>query len=71
MAGAGKLFKMDNDLEKKGIEIEYEELKVLIARSGGGNHQYKKRLSALSKPFQRSIQNGILSDEKAMELMTK
>jgi hypothetical protein len=42
---------------------------LVIAR--GGNPLFKKKFSALTKPYNHQIQNGTLSEEKSSELLAK
>lgn len=58
-----KQFKTDNDLEKTGILLEYgtnsagEPITIRVARAGGGNNQYSKKMELKVKPYRRQIQN--------------
>lgn len=58
-----KQFKTDNNLEKEGILLEYGEnskgkpVCIRIARAGGANVAYAKRMEARVKPYRRQIQN--------------
>jgi hypothetical protein len=56
-------FKTDNHLEKEGILLEYGEnskgkpICIRVARAGGANNAYTKRMEARVKPYRRQIQN--------------
>lgn len=58
-----KSFKTDTSLEKDGILLEYGKnskgnpIAIRIARAGGANSQYTKRMEAKVKPYRRQIQN--------------
>lgn len=58
-----KQFKTDGSLEKEGILLEYgtnskgDPICIRIARAGGANAQYAKRMEARVKPYRRQIQN--------------
>lgn len=58
-----KQFKTDNSLEKEGIVLEYGEnskgkpIAIRIARAGGANKAYEKRMEIRVKPYRRQIQN--------------
>lgn len=58
-----KQFKTDNTLEKEGILLEYgtnskgDPICIRIARAGGANAQYAKRMETRVKPYRRQIQN--------------
>jgi len=64
-----KHFKTDESLEKAGIEIDYDSVKVRIARAGGANRRYAKRLEALMKPYRRAIDNGTIPDEVSQKIV--
>lgn len=67
-----KSFKTDANLEKLGIELEYGEnskgqpILIRIARAGGANSAYNKRLEVLTKPYRRQIQTETI-DNKVLE----
>lgn len=67
-----KSFKTDANLEKSGIELEYGEnskgqpILIRIARAGGANSSYNKRLEVLTKPYRRQIQTETI-DNKVLE----
>lgn len=64
-----KLFATDKKIEKEGIVLEYGEnskgktIGIRIARAGGGNSAYTKRMEALVKPYRRAIQNETIETE--------
>lgn len=68
--GTYSAFKTDSDLEKTGIELDLGSSGVFqIARAGGGNQRFTKRLEALTKPHRRAIQSGAIDTELARNLM--
>lgn len=58
-----KQFETDTSIEKTGILLEYgknskgQPIAIRIARAGGANDAYLKRIEARAKPHRRSIQN--------------
>jgi hypothetical protein len=60
-----KQFETNEKLEKSGILLEYgvtaegKPICIRIARAGGSNKQFDKRLEALTKPIRRQLQNDI------------
>lgn len=58
-----KQFKTDTSLEKTGILLQYGEnskgqpICIRVARAGGANDAYIKRMEAKVKPVKRQIQN--------------
>lgn len=67
-----KTFQTSQHLEKNGIELQYgendkgEEIIIRIARAGGANSAYNKRLEALVKPYRRQITSETI-DNKVLE----
>jgi hypothetical protein len=53
---AYELFETDKKVEEDGIDIDYGEFQIKIARSGGANQKYAKTLEILTKPHRRAIQ---------------
>lgn len=64
-----KLFGTDKKVEAAGIELDYGEFWIKIARAGGGNKKYMRVLEAVSRPHRRAIQSGNLPPEKANEVL--
>lgn len=66
-----KIFKTNNSLEVKGVWIEYGEeppIRFRIARAGGSNKAFAKRLDQLTRPVRKLLANNALSDERANEI---
>jgi hypothetical protein len=69
------LFKADAKAEKEGIWLEYgstvdeKPVRIRIARAGGANVQYAKRLEALVKPHRRQIQTETIDTELVQKLL--
>ncbi len=68
------MFKADPSLEKDGVWLEYGEadgkpVRILIARAGGANTAYTKRLEALVKPYRRQIQTETIDPEQVQKLL--
>lgn len=56
-------FKTDANYETNGITLDFGSAgKIRIARAGGANMNYKKKMMALTKPHRRAIQLGTLDD---------
>lgn len=69
MAGAYELFKTDENLETRGVVLNYGDFKITVARAGGANKKYQKVFEAKTRPYRRAIQAGTLdeaTDKKAM-----
>jgi hypothetical protein len=71
-----KQFKSDESLEKQGILIQYGDNSkglptcIRIARAGGSNVQFQKRMEAEVKPYRRQIQTETI-DTKLVEKLVK
>lgn len=67
-----KQYATDTNLEKTGIELQYgenangDEIIIRVARAGGSNTAYTKRMEALVKPYRRQIQAETI-DNKVLE----
>jgi len=70
-------FKTDENMEKAGILLEYGEtddgkaICIRIARAGGANKAFERRMEADSKPFRRQIQNETIENKQVLKLMRK
>lgn len=62
-------FKTDKNLEEKGIWLNYGDFKIKIARAGGGNKRFEASCKNRLKGYERALQIGALSNDKANELM--
>lgn len=69
MGNAYALFETDSSREKGGIEIDYGDFKIYIARAGGANKAYQKSLEVKSRPFRRAIQAETLDPETMTAIM--
>jgi hypothetical protein len=64
-----KQFKTDTDLEKEGIDLNYGDFIVKVARAGGGNKKFARVLEAKMKPVRRAVQTESLDNKRAEALM--
>lgn len=67
--GAYDKFRTDSSLENKGIVLDYTEFRVTIARAGGSNKAYQRKLEELSRPYLRAIQTDTMDKDKAEDLL--
>lgn len=71
-----KKFETDRSLETKGIILDYgpnskgKNIEIRVARAGGANDAYLKRLEAKAKPHRRQIQHETM-DRVQIEMMVK
>jgi len=47
------MFETDGNLETEGLWLDYGDARIKIARAGGSNKRYEKRLEVLSRPHKR------------------
>jgi hypothetical protein len=70
-----KQFKSDENLEKSGILLEYGfnsaglPITIRIARAGGGNTAYSKRMEHKVKPYRRQIQTETIDTQVVEKLL--
>ena len=65
-----KAFETDNNLETKGIVLDYGEgVEIIVARAGGANKKFTKTLARLTKPHRVSIRNETLSDDATAKML--
>lgn len=70
-------FKTDGALEKEGILLEYgvtddgKPITIRIARAGGANKQYERRMEAEVKPYRRMIQNETIENAVIQRILKK
>lgn len=67
------LYKTDSRKEKEGVPLLFadEELRITLARAGGGNTKYDRIIAANAKPYKRAIQSDLLSTDKANEILAR
>jgi len=65
-------FKTDEELEKKGIEIDFGDTGCfLVARAGGANQRFKKASEKKFRPYRRQIESGTIDPKVANRLMVE
>lgn len=63
-------FSTDQNLETGGIEFDLGSAGVFrLARAGGRNKRFTKRLEEVTKPYRRQIQSGTFTNEVAEGLL--
>lgn len=62
-----KQFKTDEQVEKQGLTLNFADgISIVIARAGGSNDRYFKRMEVLTKPYRRQIEAGT-ADRKVLQ----
>lgn len=65
------LFNTAKSLEQDGIALEYDETTIVIARAGGSNKRYERRVEQLMRPHRQAAQRGRLPKAKQEEIVRK
>jgi len=66
-----KQFKTDKKLEAKGIEIEFPDALITVARAGGSNKKYKRALAKALKPFKSAVDTDSLDEDRMLPVIIK
>lgn len=61
-------FITDKALELGGVEKDFGDFKVLLARAGGSNDDYGRVMQELFAPYQQIMDLGEMSDEEASKI---
>lgn len=64
-----KMFGTDKNIEKNGIVLDYGEFQLTVARAGGSNQAYNKRLEQITKPYRRAIENETMDQKLSMDIL--
>lgn len=64
-------FKTDRGLERTGIKMDYGDFRVLIARAGGANEEFKRTFTKLFEPHKRAAGMGRMPEDVAEDLLIK
>jgi len=68
-------FKSDTEREKRGVILEYgfnsagKPITIRIARAGGANTAFAKRMEAKTKPYRRQIQTETIDQQIAEKMV--
>lgn len=67
------LYKTDSQKEKDGVQLMFadEEIRLTLARAGGGNTKYDRVVAANVKPYKRAIQADTISGDKVNAILAK
>lgn len=66
-ADLGKLFGMNEEMERDGVNIQFGPLKISLARMGGSNTKFAKVFEELTRPYRRMIENNVDLPEDIMQ----
>lgn len=69
MSNPYELFGTDDSLETKGVELNYGDFSITVARAGGANRAYQKALEAKTKPIRRALAAGQADPKRTAAIM--
>jgi len=68
--GVYDTYKMDPEMEAKGVPYFISDTEtIFVARAGGSNKAYLKCLERLSRPHRRAIDKGLISNEVMSKIL--
>lgn len=62
-------FQTNTNLEREGVDLNYGEFIVRVARAGGGNKRFAKVLEEKMKPVRRALQTETLDEARSAALL--
>lgn len=62
-------FATSQDRETQGVEVNFGDFSVTLARAGGANKRYSKVLAEKSEPYARAIELGQFDNDTATNLL--
>jgi len=69
MSNPYDLFATNKDHEAKGVELDYGDFQITVARAGGNNRAYQKLLDAKTKPIRRALAAGQVDAKRTTTIM--
>ncbi len=64
-----KQFKTDKKCEKDGVELDFGDFSVNIARAGGANKAYLRASEKVHRKHRRALQAGTIGNDQANRIM--
>lgn len=71
MAGPFAIFETDEDLETKGINLDYGDFEITVARAGGSNSAYEKAILEVHKKHKYKLENGLFQGDEANRVLAE
>lgn len=65
MANPFELFETDESLETKGINLDYGDFEITVARAGGSNSAYENAMLDVHKKHRYKLENGLFKGDEA------
>lgn len=63
------VFKTDQELEKKGVVINYGIAKFTVKRAGGANREFNNRLSEKSRAREKEIRTRTIDEDESRRIL--
>lgn len=71
MANPFQLFETDESLETKGINLDYGDFEITVARAGGANSTYETAVLEIHKKHKYKLENGLFKGDEANSVMAE
>ncbi len=65
MAGPFDIFETDENVETAGVELDYGDFWVLVARAGGSNRKFENIMTEVYKKHKFQLDNGLFKGDAA------
>lgn len=65
------MYETDSSVETEGVELEYGNTVITIARAGGANKKFSKKFAELMQPHKRAIELGSFPERLAQKILYK
>lgn len=69
MSSPYELFETNEAHERKGVELDYGDFSITVARAGGSNRAYQKALETKTKPIRRALAAGQVDPKRTSAIM--
>lgn len=69
MSSPYELFSTDSKKETQGVEVDYGDFQITIARAGSANKKYQKVLALKTKPIRRALAAGKANPQQVVAIM--
>lgn len=69
MSSPYDLFSTDSKKETSGVEVDYGDFQITIARASAANRKYQKTLAAKTKPIRRALAAGKADPKRVVAIM--
>lgn len=63
------MFDVDKGAEQEGINVNYGDFRIRVARAGGGNHRFRRLLQAKLKPYRHQMDTDTMDEGVSEQLL--